>query len=157
MDTSRSSCLTPTMLRMFVNTHQMEQIDEAGAVKLIQVILHGAAALPQSACPTLFERKLCNSLSQQACICTTHEFENGWNVSTEVWCQSYPQNVKTRKETPVSSGLALILDMQNLPFFRAFVGHCGKEFWRHWTTQHGLEPPSFIASSIWCGISANDT
>ncbi|CAO4384140.1 unnamed protein product [Caenorhabditis nigoni] len=36
MDTSRSSMLTPQMLRAFVNTHQMEQIDEATANKLIQ-------------------------------------------------------------------------------------------------------------------------
>ncbi|ULT81148.1 hypothetical protein L3Y34_011198 [Caenorhabditis briggsae] len=39
MDTSRSSMLTPQMLRAFVNTHQMEQIDEATANKLIQVKL----------------------------------------------------------------------------------------------------------------------
>ncbi|CAI5455287.1 unnamed protein product [Caenorhabditis angaria] len=37
MDTSRSSMLTPQMLRAFVNTHQMEMIDEAFAIKLIQV------------------------------------------------------------------------------------------------------------------------
>lgn len=37
MDTSRSSMLTPQMLRAFVNTHQMEQIDEQMAIKLIQV------------------------------------------------------------------------------------------------------------------------
>lgn len=37
MDTSRSSMLTPQMLRAFVNTHQMEQIDEQTAIKLIQV------------------------------------------------------------------------------------------------------------------------
>ncbi|NP_001360637.1 Phosphoinositide phospholipase C [Caenorhabditis elegans] len=36
MDTSRSSMLTPQMLRAFVNTHQMEQIDEQTAIKLIQ-------------------------------------------------------------------------------------------------------------------------
>ncbi|CAB3400668.1 unnamed protein product [Caenorhabditis bovis] len=36
MDTSRSSMLTPQMLRAFVNTHQMEMIDEAYAIKLIQ-------------------------------------------------------------------------------------------------------------------------
>lgn len=36
MDTSRSSMLTPTMLAEFVNTHQMETIDEQCATKLIQ-------------------------------------------------------------------------------------------------------------------------
>ncbi|KAJ1349315.1 hypothetical protein KIN20_004810 [Parelaphostrongylus tenuis] len=36
MDTSRSSMLTPTMLAEFVNTHQMEMIDEQCATKLIQ-------------------------------------------------------------------------------------------------------------------------
>ena len=39
MDTSRSSVLTPTMLRAFVNSQQMEMIDEDDAIKLIQVCL----------------------------------------------------------------------------------------------------------------------
>ncbi|KAK6033702.1 Phosphatidylinositol-specific phospholipase C, X domain protein, partial [Ostertagia ostertagi] len=36
MDTSRSSLITPGMLKSFVNTHQMEMIDEEYAAKLIQ-------------------------------------------------------------------------------------------------------------------------
>ncbi|VDM82009.1 unnamed protein product [Strongylus vulgaris] len=36
MDTSRSSVLTPTMLKNFVNSQQMEMIDEELAIKLIQ-------------------------------------------------------------------------------------------------------------------------
>ncbi|WKY15760.1 hypothetical protein Q1695_000889 [Nippostrongylus brasiliensis] len=36
MDTSRSSMLTPVMLKSFVNTHQMEMIDEECACRLIQ-------------------------------------------------------------------------------------------------------------------------
>jgi hypothetical protein len=36
MDTSRSSWMTPLMLKQFVNTHQMEAIDEAYAIRLIQ-------------------------------------------------------------------------------------------------------------------------
>lgn len=37
MDTSRSSMLTPVMLKAFVNCHQMEMIDEECATRLIQV------------------------------------------------------------------------------------------------------------------------
>ncbi|RCN45802.1 Phosphatidylinositol-specific phospholipase C, X domain protein [Ancylostoma caninum] len=36
MDTSRSSVLTPTMLKAFVNSQQMEMIDEEQATRLIQ-------------------------------------------------------------------------------------------------------------------------
>ncbi|VDO78254.1 unnamed protein product [Heligmosomoides polygyrus] len=36
MDTSRSSMLTPVMLKAFVNCHQMEMIDEECATRLIQ-------------------------------------------------------------------------------------------------------------------------
>ncbi|VDM23665.1 unnamed protein product [Toxocara canis] len=36
MDTSRSSFLTPAMLRQFIATHQMESVDENYAIKLIQ-------------------------------------------------------------------------------------------------------------------------
>ncbi|KIH46966.1 Phosphatidylinositol-specific phospholipase C, X domain protein [Ancylostoma duodenale] len=41
MDTSRSSVLTPTMLKAFVNSQQMEMIDEEQATRLIQVLLAG--------------------------------------------------------------------------------------------------------------------
>ncbi|KAK0396427.1 hypothetical protein QR680_001710 [Steinernema hermaphroditum] len=36
MDTSRSSFLTPPMLKQFILTHQMEQVDESYCVRLIQ-------------------------------------------------------------------------------------------------------------------------
>ncbi|KAK5974916.1 Phosphoinositide phospholipase C, partial [Trichostrongylus colubriformis] len=41
MDTTRSSLLTPGMLKSFVNAQQMEMIDEEHAIKLIQVLLTG--------------------------------------------------------------------------------------------------------------------